>query len=929
MQRTPLSTPPIKDIIPYVKLIKNGVQLKMPSNLSLTKKSKDLLKIKAKDGQGFIFFLDLEDGKIHLLAANNPEKSLMPTPTSSTSQDDSIEKKQLEIRKKKNRLEQEKKAELLGKLKDQQEIGTLPHLSLELIQQLVNEINELDKDYQQIQHAIQKLTHTKTIPLTAELKLIVPTDREGKPYNRDEFATTTREKTPTTGGAGNGDLHANGERVLGFGPDRNVLAGGFWIKWLGDVPGEKLGFADFRTRSTANTKIIRLNPLYRFIFNMRTDGGNEVGHTQVYARELPEVYLLPIIDVFIQASKDNYLENAAKKNLNIANLEEDLLQPVKRSLLPTKVNLPFKYQSLQFVATDDFSKWGYEYIPNYIIFIDQIENQFKIYWREDDDMICVDLPQNEIHHDLQLLAANRALPQKPIIEKIVAAYQCIPSQSVIPAATRWHLAIEHSWRISDNHILRVEIAISERKKSLRKTEAESLLKAFFDDYFPENQQLLEKFFNAIKNKKDAEMTVAMVELLKDYFNEWIDSQLTVASHDAKNSQENSRVVLINKLLTALPKFNFIQVNADNQNYKAAEHLFKLRGDLLTNDEICILIKTIVSIDPIPNSFLSLLLQKKPDLKKMDGYTALHVCMEMENPDSDLVRMLCENNPKIAQENLYARTPLFIGVEKGHFDLVWQLLQDIKIVEAHSLEKLYNIARVFIEKERDILLMCIKNENFQLLKNLCQNRQVLALYSLYKLYDLIKILEEKKQYHLVRLLFQTKGELLEIFLQKLSYNNLKKETSVRQFIIDNLNQLEEKEINPTNLIIFLKCYCAAPIKKTIYQKFYAYNTENKKQVASKLIEVLNNKTATMTVKEIALLVNTSCHDNSLLRKIIFHFISIAELQGIRNAIAEYCERNKKGEYILKSNVDLLRELQISQSQFVFTETQAACRQQYAI
>lgn len=60
---------------PYVKLIKDGTEISMSPHLFLTDASKEILR-KGADGQGFIYFVNVTTGEIHLLAANNPEKQV-------------------------------------------------------------------------------------------------------------------------------------------------------------------------------------------------------------------------------------------------------------------------------------------------------------------------------------------------------------------------------------------------------------------------------------------------------------------------------------------------------------------------------------------------------------------------------------------------------------------------------------------------------------------------------------------------------------------------------------------------------------------------------------------------------------------------------------------------------------------------------------
>ncbi len=218
--------------VPYVKLFDKGLEIKMPTSLFLTATSEELLK-KGSDGQGYIYFLDLETGAIHLLAANNPNETV--------------------------------------------------------------DLSGLDA---KAQLAARQALIEKNIPM----------DRFNKPFKGGEYAITMREKTVSTGGMGGGDLHRNGANVLGL-RNKKLLAGGFWIKRQED----QLGFEEFRTRSTENLQTVAFNPIHKFLFTRSLEQGHEVGHDQVYNREIPMLYLRPIIDVFLQATHKINTESPGEK----------------------------------------------------------------------------------------------------------------------------------------------------------------------------------------------------------------------------------------------------------------------------------------------------------------------------------------------------------------------------------------------------------------------------------------------------------------------------------------------------------------------------------------------------------------------------------------------------------------------------------------
>ncbi len=360
----------------YVKLLHGDKEVTMPSKLFLTEKSKNILQ-RGKDGQGFIYFVDLDTGEIHLLAANNPDKEVKPNESKATAPRIEDEQQKLIEEKKRNLRESEKISLELGIQYEIREsflnsnISTLEEKSenQRKIQQLESQLEQLKKEYDAIQEKLKAIPAKKVTAVTEIRQSTTPVDNAGEAYKPGEFAVTTREKTSETGGTGGGDLHAYGEHVLGLGPDKNILAGGFWIKRENDKG--PLTFSDFRTRSTINTRLITFNPLYRFIFNENIKKEDHVGHTQVYIREIPCVYLESILDVFseeaantkpVDENTDSFLENL-KESLSIDSSPEteSVIPPSTRLHLQTendwlKSSKDLLLETLDFMSKDKENK---------------------------------------------------------------------------------------------------------------------------------------------------------------------------------------------------------------------------------------------------------------------------------------------------------------------------------------------------------------------------------------------------------------------------------------------------------------------------------------------------------------------------------------------------------------------------------------------
>lgn len=639
--------------VPYVKLFHHGIEIKMPSRLVLTEKSKALLK-KAEEGQGFIYYVRLitdkkDTGEIVLLAANNPEKqTALPLPQHQISPHQDLLDDDKEITHLFSKLSStlEKLYEEDEKLSQQIQSAEKNSVVLETLSQqqktLKTKIQEnaikrdaIEEKHFAIQRRLRTLSSRKMTAL-AEIKVNIPKDRNGIDYAPDEYATTTREKTHPTGGSGNGDLHANGARVLKLGNDQPILAGGFWITWLGNNPGEKLGFTDFRTRSTTNMRIIKFNPIHRFIFNMRADGGNKVGHTQVYLREIPYVYLQPILNVFLEASKEIYLEYAAKNNITTTNIENDLVNDVKKSFLFTHVNVLFKYKYLKFVKTNHWQDWGYATLSKInfeTLFIHKTDNDFTVFWREDNEIISRKVNEKNIQEDLEYYFHSRSRTQD-IINIIVSTYQCTPSRSALPAPTRWHLQMERNWQLNTDQIERIKTAIEDRNRPIDKIEIDSLLKGYFNKDFVENRQLLKDLFKYIHTDNPfLVLTKHINHLLDDYFKALLKNPV---SEEMKN--------IVNTLLNHFPEERWLLRFFNRAKYDIAKHLLEFYIQK-------------IAIEEISWAFESLIAEKKYDLIKLslkikpDLYKTVYDLLSKSWNIALFQTFFCPDNPLLTDETL--------------------------------------------------------------------------------------------------------------------------------------------------------------------------------------------------------------------------------------------------------------------------------------
>jgi ankyrin repeat protein len=113
----------------------------------------------------------------------------------------------------------------------------------------------------------------------------------------------------------------------------------------------------------------------------------------------------------------------------------------------------------------------------------------------------------------------------------------------------------------------------------------------------------------------------------------------------------------------------------------------------------------------------LLIQKQPIIHKYWDFnenknTVLHLCMQMEKPDPELVLMLCDkDNIKLVHENKEGETPLLVAVKKEHFDLITMLLQKNPfILTDYSQHQLDKIAKILYDKNQyDLLDFLLKSK----------------------------------------------------------------------------------------------------------------------------------------------------------------------------------------------------------------------------
>jgi hypothetical protein len=245
--------------IPYVKLLAKNpednseTELSFPAHLQFTDESKILFqrgregkvskenKIDqdAERGQGYIYFIDLENGNIHLLPAINLERE---------------------------QVDDHRKPQATRDVLDQ----TIQTLTLKidyyndkdtaLSTSEKSELSELLKQRASMQDQLKKIIQGDVAKTKLGIQPTVPLllDNHGIPFKATELAISYTPLTSQTGGAGGGDLHLNGAHVLkqkhpALG--EHYLAGGFW-------KGEENCFFDFRTRSTANMNLCIKNPLY-------------------------------------------------------------------------------------------------------------------------------------------------------------------------------------------------------------------------------------------------------------------------------------------------------------------------------------------------------------------------------------------------------------------------------------------------------------------------------------------------------------------------------------------------------------------------------------------------------------------------------------------------------------------------------------------
>lgn len=515
---------------PYVKLFRDGKELTMPDGLELTEESREIL-YRGKDGQGFIYFIDLDTKKIHLLAADNVEKKVTSdVPKETVQTDEQLEKQKRELQEKKDRKNNEIKDNTarLVVLYDQ------PERDEKKIQELESKSITLQNEYDEIKYSLQEISTKKITPETLSVTTSgVPVDRYGVPYSDGQYSITRHEKSGETGSInspGGGDLHATGQSIKGLGSS-NVLAGGFWIKRKQDT--DPIEFYDFRTRSTANTKLIQFNPLYRLLFNECISSGHELSHTQVYLREIPKIYLDPLFDVFLRESKSNdQVKKSFDTSFNRASPSESAIPQSTRSHLSVESKWMESRTNLLFEALFQYKK------------------------------------------KYQGLSETKSMSE---IKEFVQSFfddEFIENRQLLPELFRYI-----RYNLTDNLSQKMIKCLNQ----LTPEESRDFVKSFFDKECPENEKLIFYLFEHLKENPSDHLSASIIENLNQLLRD------AMLNNKKISSLHSLSLILyaLNHQLPGVPQYIFQsqgQLLRDNELRIIEAHISSMSGPRSTETQ---------------------------------------------------------------------------------------------------------------------------------------------------------------------------------------------------------------------------------------------------------------------------------------------------------------------------------------------------------
>ncbi len=328
----------------------------------------------------------------------------------------------------------------------------------------------------------------------------------------------------------------------------------------------------------------------------------------------------------------------------------------------------------------------------------------------------------------------------------------------------------------------------------------------------------------LEANSDIEFTLNTMLVLAEQGNFDFISKLCQETHIfAKHTDEQ-----LIKLIDVLEKYN--QLETIKILFSKLSTTSKQKQVAIYFDKRPALAKELLRINPTISK----------DYVDSKGNTFLHLCLQEEKPDRELISTLFQDNPKVATANQHGEFPLLIVASKGYFDLVSGLLQNKEIFDNHSNQQLFQLIEV-LQK---------------------QNKHELVLYIL-----------TQREHLTYRAMDNTDTEMA---LNK-QFFGIERQNNIftKLEIVTALGRIGKNDIHSRNLVILLKQFNGLPIKDHSFQLFYHKHKKDQHTIAQRLLYYLNNKPIQIPT-ELNNFINSQA-ENCLLMKIITKFNPILQLK----------------------------------------------------